>query len=27
VLTGAISVGLGSAREVVFERALVRKTS
>jgi predicted NBD/HSP70 family sugar kinase len=27
VLTGAISVGLGSAREVVFERALARKTS
>jgi predicted NBD/HSP70 family sugar kinase len=27
VLTGAISVGLGSAREVVFERALARRTS
>jgi predicted NBD/HSP70 family sugar kinase len=27
VLTGAISVGMGSAREVVFDRALARKTS
>jgi predicted NBD/HSP70 family sugar kinase len=27
VLTGAISVGLGAAREVVFERALALKTS
>jgi predicted NBD/HSP70 family sugar kinase len=27
VLTGAISVGLGAARELVFERALALKTS